>query len=264
MAKREETHTGAAKTILPKKSKKNLKKKSGENEADENDGEPTPDTVAKWFDDGAKTMIFIGGHRGGTADGQLEGAKEVMRLDKVRGVWTKFLDLPASMINHCVFQLNDDIFIVGGLQITRKDKLSDEIVGSPLNGFWLYDRIQRDFELLPPLNRPRHSCAVASVFGLMYCVGGAVDHKKPTDVVEIYERREKQWKYGPSLPSSRCSLSAVAYEDRIYVCGGILDPVTTPIGYVNATNEMLCMSLHEGVWQPLAPLPEKRCMGQVK
>ena len=76
------------------------------------------------------------------------------------------------------------------------------------------------------MRKARGGIAAAAVKGRIVVVGGE-ESAGTIGEVESFDPRTRRWRYGPRLPTPRHGLGAVAYDGRIFVLEGGLQPGLT-------------------------------------
>lgn len=218
-----------------------------------------PQDCRQYFPLPSQTILLLGGHRGGNLP--VAVASQVIMLDPKTGTWDVLTNLPSPRIYHSVVEIDNDVYVVGGLKVDG-DRTNYDL-GKPQRNFWRLNSASGQFEDLPPLHRARHSGAAVNVYGMIHYFGGSTEKQKPCDINEQFDPRSNRWDYSAHVPGSRSSPSACAYEDRVFLAGGIGQPVTNEMGRINVLNDMWQFTVYDTLWSPLTALPEPRCMGQM-
>lgn len=104
-----------------------------------------------------------------------------------------------------------------------------------------------------PMRQARTEAAYAVAGGKVYAVGGFVVSLTNSTSVEVYDVARDTWGDGPPIPLALNHAMAASLGNELYVAGGYLAVV------FGATNTLF--ALRDGVWTPLAPMPETRAAG---
>lgn len=240
-----------------KKREKNLMQ--GKTEQLEKEALQVAGDVREYFPLPSQTIVVLGGHRGGSLP--VNVASQVLMLDPKNGNWEQLVDMPTPLIYHSVVEINNDIYVMGGVKVAGNQTNVD--LGKPQRSFWKLDSTSGQFITMPAMHRARHSGAAVSVYGMIHYMGGSSEKQKPTDLNEQFDLRSNTWEYSTHIPGSRSSPAACAYEDRIFLSGGIGQPVTDENGFVNVLSDMRQFSVYDSTWSELQDLPSPRCMGQM-
>jgi N-acetylneuraminic acid mutarotase len=141
-----------------------------------------------------------------------KGQNSTWAYDPVEGKWEERADMPEPRFRGDAVALGGSIHILGGLGG------SDAVLQ--------YNPSTDEWDSLAPLGGTRwgHEAVVAD--GKIYLIGGSVSDSanwldsEIVDSVKIYDPASDIWSDGPALPAPLFGHSAVAFEDKILVCGG--------------------------------------------
>lgn len=75
----------------------------------------------------------------------------------------------------------------------------------------------------------RSDFSLVALSGKLYAIGGEKDKDKYSNSVEMYDPIENKWRYKSSMYRKRCAHAAFAFNGRIFVVGGIPEPLETEI-----------------------------------
>jgi hypothetical protein len=108
---------------------------------------------------------------------------------------------------------------------------------------------------LAPMKDARTEAAFALSGYEVYAIGGFVHSLTNSPTVEIYNIPTNTWRAGPPLPVAvnHAMATGTTKNGEVYVAGGY------GAYLVAATN--LAFVLREGLWHPIAPMPETRAAG---
>lgn len=109
------------------------------------------------------------------------------------------------------------------------------------------------WEGLAPMHQARTEAAYAVDGTDVYVIGGFVVEVTNSTSVEIYDTVRNAWRDGPPMPLAVNHGMATTAAGEVYHAGGYLAVV------FGATNTFFV--LRDGVWTPLAPMPETRAAG---
>lgn len=166
--------------------------------------------------------------------------------DPENDLWAFVSAMPLGLCHHNGVCHNDTFYLAGGM--TDNDDVT--------NVFLQYD-VQTDMwaVLTDSMQIPRAEFGMVLLDDKIYTIGGT-DGNIKLSTVEVYHLSTRQWFYGPDFPEDRKSMVAVAYDGRIYVCGG----VRTLISRVNRaprvveTKELHSFDPTTGLWSKEAKL----------
>jgi len=129
------------------------------------------------------------------------------------GYWFDRADLPTARQEILPGGLNGRIYVIGGW-----------LDGSSItNLVEVYDPTTDTWSTVAPLPYPLHHCALASVDGILYVIGGYYNIPLPwfsVNDVLAYDPNTDQWTYRTPMSIKRGEHSAVVYQNKIYVTGG--------------------------------------------
>jgi hypothetical protein len=92
---------------------------------------------------------------------------------------------------------------------------------------------------------------VAELGGAVYVIGGILEDRGPTALVERYLAREGRWERVDDLPRALHHVGAASLGGRLYALGG-LD------GSFQGVDSCFVYDPEAGGWDPVAPLPTRR------
>jgi len=149
----------------------------------------------------------------------------------VDGIWEPGPDLPSPLWEHCQVTVGQTIYIAGG---------TTDAYGPVSNRFYSLDASNLNnntqWAQLSPMQsatgRRRAGCAYND--GLIYVVGGDRQSTIGPTTTEIYNLTSKTWAFGPSLPGQSDIISAIQYQQEVYVFN-VNNPFLT-ITRLNSTN----------------------------
>lgn len=116
--------------------------------------------------------------------------------------------------------------------------------------FFLYDCDHNKWVARAPMLFPKSNFALAHLAGKIYCFGGLSVDQHPSEIVECYDIVANQWKYVGMMPTTLIDLSAVVYNQFIYVLGGRTG--------VNTHHALLRFDPQRLDWTTLAAMPTPR------
>lgn len=114
--------------------------------------------------------------------------------------------------NHCVVQLNEKIFIIGG----NCDSLILETVE-------IYDIYSEKLTLGPTLNTPRTEFGACAYESNIYVFGGIGDG---CEYVEQFDYNNYKWQLYDKMPEHRFGMRVVEHNGIIYIIGGVVNNET--------------------------------------
>jgi len=209
-------------------------------------------------------------------------------IDKYPGKFKKAAPLPSYRYEFSATELNDEIYVVGGVQLpsvwiptklVEKYNVKDDtwktiapypkfvhhtgavaclgkiyVVGGngirimPRNDVYAYDSTNNSWERKANLSVARGAHGVVVINNKIYAVGGGIN-KEPVDVLEEYDAHLNTWTTKAPMPTKREHITAVNALGKLHVLGGY------------AGNRFNNLNVHEAydpktnTWQTLAPLP---------
>jgi N-acetylneuraminic acid mutarotase len=120
-------------------------------------------------------------------------------------------------------------------------------VGRASNAVDVYDMVQRQWVIAPPLPARRHHAAAAALDDSVYVTGGAASVTDSTPRRDMWRAQPGgTWEALPLMPEGRAGHAMVAFGSRLYVFGGV--------GRTNTT--LIYDPAHD--WTNGAPLPAGR------
>jgi BTB And C-terminal Kelch/Kelch motif len=97
------------------------------------------------------------------------------------------------------------------------DDYDDDVVGK---NFYLYDGDRNRWIPRASMLFPKSNFALACVGGKIYCFGGLSINQHPSEIVECYDVAANQWKYTGMMPTTLVDLTAVTYNQSVFIFGG--------------------------------------------
>ena len=147
--------------------------------------------------------------KGGALPASL-GAPKPVGLIKFAGEWTEMAPLNTGRSDHGAAELNDRIYVFGGLDAEKK----------PLASVEMFEPAKNAWQAQPPMPEARSAPAAASYKGRLYVLGG-LKGEQALDRVDIFDPAGRVWTPGPKLPSPRGGAMAVSSGGKLYVIGGL-------------------------------------------
>ena len=89
----------------------------------------------------------------------------------------------------------------------------------PLSSVEVYDSKLNKWSPLPDMEKKRYDCAIASVNGKVYAVGGR-DFIWRLSIGEIFDPATNKWTPIPDMKEARYACAACPMGDKLYVMGG--------------------------------------------
>ncbi|XP_045911518.1 kelch repeat and BTB domain-containing protein 12-like [Micropterus dolomieu] len=144
------------------------------------------------------------------------------------GSWLSFAPLPLPLACHCVVNLKEHLYVLGGWTPQHQpddepDKLSNRV--------FQFDPGKDEWTECASMKSSRYRCGTAVLNGEIYILGGIGcdgedrgQSRRCLSSVEIYNPDTDTWRVGPPLPTSLLSLRTNAsnigvVEGKIYLCG---------------------------------------------
>jgi len=104
---------------------------------------------------------------------------------------------------------------------------------------------------LPPLPTARQEVGVAFLDGMVYVIGGILDDRSTTGIVERFDVEAGQWESIPSLPDDLHHVGAASAGGKVYVVGGLNSSF-------RGVQTLFAFDPAERSWERLADLPTAR------
>jgi DNA-binding CsgD family transcriptional regulator len=125
--------------------------------------------------------------------------------------WTQLARLPTARSNLALASFGNQIYAIGGLA-------ENGVIGN----IDRFDPQSNTWVSLSPKLSPVFDARAAAINGLIYLPGGRVSDQnvQPSNILEIYDTNNDQWKTGAPLPIPLSGYGLVAYEGHLYVFGG--------------------------------------------
>lgn len=141
-----------------------------------------------------------------------EFVEEMEWYDPGRDDWEETPeDFPLLLVLPFHATLNNSIYMFGGIFNFPTDSA---LVGTAQPN-WVFN-----WQPLPSLQVARGNGATAVLGDSIFIMGGVTENGTATDLVEKYVISSGQLTTGPTLPAARVGMSAVTYNDAIYLIGG--------------------------------------------
>ena len=157
--------------------------------------------------------------------------------------WRRAADLPLAMGRPHIVQINDTTYCGGG---NTDGKARDRQV-------FQYSNARNEWSALPLC--PTHYHALVELNGSLITIGGVEhDARKLIATNSVCVLKDLQWrKTMPPLATARFDASAITYDSRAIVCGGITS-YTKP-GQYTCTSTVEVYSSDTNQWTMSSPLP---------
>jgi N-acetylneuraminic acid mutarotase len=154
--------------------------------------------------------------------------------------WTKGAPMPTPRTEVTATILEDNIYIIGGLD--KSGQVTDIVEA--------YNIENNTWTIAAPLPEPLHHTAATSYNGKIYVVGGYTPPWSPSNKLFIYDPIQNKWQEGKPMPTTRGALNAVFVNGTIYAVGGFSS--NSPVN----TNEVYDPSTD--IWTAKEPMPTPR------
>ncbi|KAM9344160.1 kelch repeat and BTB domain-containing protein 12-like [Pholidichthys leucotaenia] len=144
------------------------------------------------------------------------------------GSWLSFAPLPIPLACHCVVNLKELLYVLGGW--TPQNHPDDE-PDKLSNRMFQFDPGKDRWTECARMKYSRYRCGTAILNGEIYILGGigcdGEDHgqsRRCLSSVEIYNPENDTWRAGPTLPTCLLALrtnasNVGAVEGKLYLCG---------------------------------------------
>ncbi len=123
--------------------------------------------------------------------------------------WRTISSMNTSRQYFGVTSIRENIYVAGGYNLKNKFLSSCEV----------YDSKSNKWSPLPDMNEKREGCAVVSVCGKVYAVGGRDDGRFHASC-EMFDPATNKWTAIPDMKECRSYCAACAIGDKLYVIGG--------------------------------------------
>lgn len=143
----------------------------------------------------------------------------------VENSWTTKTRMPTARQSSGVGVVNKRIYAIGGFPITDVNEEYD-----PLTDTWVTRK---------PMPTARMGFAITVYQNKIYVIGGETDWSSSkgcyiqTNVNEVYDPATDSWETKAPMPAPRSQMTASTVDDKMYVIGGIVDPLNGKITHVN-------------------------------
>ena len=125
--------------------------------------------------------------------------------------WSEGADMPTARSDIGVTNIQDDIYIIGGL----------DRFGDPMDVVEVYNVKNNSWRSISSLPQPLHHPAAASYDGKIYVVGGFISREWiPTNQLLVYDPIKNKWSEGKPMPTARGALNALFVNGILYAIGG--------------------------------------------
>jgi N-acetylneuraminic acid mutarotase len=104
---------------------------------------------------------------------------------------------------------------------------------------------------LPAPPTARQEVAVAELNGAVYVIGGILEDRGATAIVERYLPRQRRWEPVKELPRALHHIGAASLGGRLFTVGGLDDSF-------QGVDSCFAYDPEMDVWEPVAPLPTRR------
>ncbi len=139
--------------------------------------------------------------------------------------WTTKTRMPTARSSFGVGVVNKKIYAIGGFPITNVNEEYD-----PSTDTWTTRK---------PMPTARMGFAITVYQNKIYVIGGETDWSSSkgcyiqTNVNEVYDPATDSWETKAPMPAPRSQMTASTVDDKIYVIGGIVDPLNGEITHLN-------------------------------
>jgi len=170
------------------------------------------------------------------------------RYDPGSGVWntTDFLPMPTPVSGAAGVVLNDQIYVLGGIEWINGALAST-------NAVQIYNVGADTWSPGVSMLRDRNEFQAVVWGGRIYAIGGQDGTLYPDDDVEIFDPVANEWSLGPSFNGVRYSMGVAVRQGLIYVIGGFANRL-----YNAGLDTVLVLDPLAGTWTTAAPMPTAR------
>lgn len=142
-------------------------------------------------------LYRIGGftaHNEEGADHDLRSVADFVRFDPETKQWESLPPLPEPRSSHEAIVIQDELYVVGGWQLDRKEQQWHETA-------WVADLSQEQivWKQIPKPPFQRRALSLGHHRGKLYVVGGMQQEGGPTTRVDVFDPAGEKWSRGPSL-----------------------------------------------------------------
>lgn len=187
-------------------------------------------------------VVYAGSAVRANADGGIFAALGTFYAYRpATGAVRRLPDMPIPADHTAVAVWNGSVYVFAGFSEARAT-----------NRVWRFSPATGRWTEMAAMPRARGGLAGAVIGDRFYAVGGASSalqrFPRVVRMLDVYDFRTNTWEHGPSMPTARHHLAAVAVGGRLYVVGG-------------RSNRSLALSAVErfdpatGIWERLEPLP---------
>lgn len=128
------------------------------------------------------------------------------------GIWSSVPDMPTARSEIAATVVDRHIYVAGGLVVTGATAVVER-----------YDVDEAVWERVAPLPMGLHHFGMATVAGKVYVTGGyrGLNLAEPLAEGWVYDPAGDEWTPIAAMPAERAAHGMVAYQDKLYVVGGV-------------------------------------------
>ncbi|APB70892.1 kelch-like protein [Paenibacillus polymyxa] len=153
--------------------------------------------------------------------------------NEVEAQWIMKNDLPTQLAGSAVAEANGRIYVFGGISSSLTDTKKTVYEYDPINDSW--DK-KNDMPFATTAS------TASTVDGKIYLFGGYTGNAytmtggSVLDSVYVYDPQKDTWVKRQNMSTGKAWASSVAYEDAIYIVGGIINTNATTVATVEVYN----------------------------
>ena len=122
---------------------------------------------------------------------------KVEKFNPDENVWEELAPMINARHNAFGAAMNGKIYVAGGI------KKENGFFPAVLSTCEVYNPSTNEWQILPSLNKPRHSASMVCFKGALYVVGGSKSPSKSTELsVEMYDSDQNKWQVESAIPIS--------------------------------------------------------------
>jgi N-acetylneuraminic acid mutarotase len=163
--------------------------------------------------------------------------------------WTRKADMPTPRWGHSAAVVNGKIYVIGGL-MSEPSFLKAESIAAVEEYDPATDTWSRKADMPAPRGYLYGSHPV--VDGKIYVTGGGNHGQAMMARVDVYDPATETWTRVADMPTARISMARVAWNEKIYVFGGLTGRLPSPYSSANVTE---VYDPQTDIWREAAPMP---------
>ena len=159
-----------------------------------------------------RLAYLVGGLKQDATSPQDESTAIVLAYDPARKRYRRTPDLPEPLDHVVPIAYRGALYVIGGYSNRQ-----------PRASMWRYSPRTKRWRSLPAMGLARGAAGGARIGHRLYVVGGSDERgldSRPLSRLEVYDFRKRRWRRGPSMPTPRHHVEAVALGGKLYAIAG--------------------------------------------